>query len=76
MAQRSQPVVSETEVIVRERTVHIKFLLSSHSYLQFVLSPRIRDYLPIMHAILERPVTDDRAEVVVGLAEEQVAEVG
>jgi hypothetical protein len=41
-----------------------------------MLCPRISHYFPIVHSIGKRSVANHCAEVVVGLAEEQVAEVG
>jgi hypothetical protein len=73
--QLAEPIVCEPELIVAERAVHVELLLRRHADLQLVLGPRIRHDLPVVHAIGEWAVRDERAEVVVGLVQECVARV-
>lgn len=75
MAKLSEAVVGETELIVRERRVDVELLLRCHADLQLMLSPRIRDNLPIVNAVGEGPIADHCAEVVVRFVEEHVAAV-
>jgi hypothetical protein len=73
--QLPEPIVCEPELIVTERAVHVELLLRGHADLQLVLGPRIRHDLPVVHAVGEWAVRDERAEVVVGLVQEGVASV-
>jgi hypothetical protein len=73
VSQLPEPIVCEPELIVAERAVHVELLLRRHADLQLVLGPRIRHDLPVVHAVTEGPVRDERAEVVVGLVQECVS---
>jgi hypothetical protein len=75
VSELTEPIVREPELIVTEGAVHIELLLRSHAYLQFVLGARVSHDLPVVDAIGEGPVGDQRAEVVVGLVEEGVAAI-
>lgn len=75
MSELSEPIVREPELIVTERAVHIELLLRGHAYLQLMLSARVGHDLPVVHAVGEGPVRDQRAEVVVGFVQEGVTAV-
>lgn len=70
MPQLSQSVVGKTKLIIREGAIDIKSLLGSYSDLELMLSPRISNYLPVVHPIKEWSIRGDGAEVVIGLEQE------
>lgn len=56
MAELTETIVGETELIVREGRVDIELLLGCHSDLKFVLGACVSNNLPIVNSVRERPV--------------------
>jgi len=75
VSELSEPIVRESELIVTEGAVHIELLLRRHAYLQLMLSAWVRHDLPIVHAIGEGAVGDQRPEVVIRFVQEGVTPV-
>ena len=75
MPQLSEAIVSETKFVVTKWTIHIELLLRGDTHLQLMFSARVCHYLPVVDAIGEGPVGDERAEVVIRFVEEGVTAI-
>lgn len=75
MSNLTETVVSKPEIVVRERRVDVKSLLSCDSDFELVLCSCISNYLEVVDAACKGVVRDCGSEVVVGLKEESVLKV-
>ncbi len=75
MAELSEAIVGEAKLVVGEGGIYVELLLTTDSDLKLVLGPRVGNNLPVVYAVIERPIRDHCPEVVVRLIEEGMAAV-